>query len=529
MCKLFHGGNVDLEALGVVKALYTDSSSRVKWGGEVGDSFPVLQGVRQGGILSPRLYKEYINGLLEQLEYEGEGMFIGASYVGSPTVADDVMLLAKAPTNLQVMINTVDRYSKRERYNIHPQKSAIIQISSSMQLSSFQWQLGSEEVGLSKSATHLGIDTKGAQSREHCHTEWIQDKLKSARRTVYGLIGTGLHGVNGLDPQTGIRIYNLYVLPKLLYGLDVIDTNKTQRKKLEHFHLAMLRAIQSLPDRTATEAVYLLSGTLPMEALIHLRKLSLIGAIARSENATMCDIAVRQCAMTGIPSASWFNDTEILLIKYGLPLTVSLIQYPIPKERWKKLVRDAVNQFWTQKLRREAEEDKPSLALLNLQHVSIGKVHHCWRFLVSCVKDVRRATIRAKFLTGSYPTQERLARYSEGKVTSLFSVCKTAEEDVVHLLLHCPATFDFRRTELSNIAGVVSNLVDADTWSCIASQDGLLVRLIMDPTFLMDDGSLPVDEELLETLEWHARRLCYSVHCGRAHLLETMKAATTGK
>jgi hypothetical protein len=522
MCKLFHH-DTDLETLGVIMSLYNGSTGRVKWKGDLGKPFEVLQGVRQGGVLSPRLYKEYIDGLLRRLEAEGDGLHIGATYIGSPTVADDVLLLSQSPLDLQVMLHTSEHYSRRERYQIHPTKSEIIQVSSNQQLTSFQWHIAGIEAELSESATHLGIQHQGAPSRGHCQGDWVKEKLKGTRRTIYGLMGTGLHGTNGLDPRTTIRIYQAYALPKLLYGLDIIILNKTQLKKLEDFHRATLRSLQSLPDRTATQAVYLLSGILPLQALIHMKKLSLIGAIARLGNRVLCDIATRQCGMKDISSGSWFKDIELLLLAYDLPTTNMLMLDPVPKLTWKKLVKSAVHLHWSKKLKREVEEDKSSLDMLNLRYAELGMVHHCWRFLIPCLKDVRRATVRAKLLTGTYPTQERLACYSQGTVSSLCLLCRTAPEDVAHMLIHCPATHRYRSKEMRELAQLVSDNTSAATWRKIMGDTDLAVYLLVDSTFLMDAGLLPADEALLKVIEWHVRRLCYSIHCGRSHLLEALK------
>ena len=50
-----------------IKNLYTGISSKVKWRDECGDSFPVKQGVKQGGILPTNFYKTYIDPLLNLL------------------------------------------------------------------------------------------------------------------------------------------------------------------------------------------------------------------------------------------------------------------------------------------------------------------------------------------------------------------------------------------------------------------------------------------------------------------------------
>ena len=62
--------------------------------GTSSDSFLIQQGVRQGGVLSPHLYKAYINRLLIQLQDNHNGYCIGHVYVGSLTSADDPTLLS---------------------------------------------------------------------------------------------------------------------------------------------------------------------------------------------------------------------------------------------------------------------------------------------------------------------------------------------------------------------------------------------------------------------------------------------------
>ncbi|CAC5415183.1 unnamed protein product [Mytilus coruscus] len=69
----------------IVKNLYSGLVSRVKWKGTISDSFNIHQGVRQGGILSPFLYKVYVNNLLEDLKSHNLGLKIGTNYVGCPT------------------------------------------------------------------------------------------------------------------------------------------------------------------------------------------------------------------------------------------------------------------------------------------------------------------------------------------------------------------------------------------------------------------------------------------------------------
>jgi hypothetical protein len=319
--KLFAEG-MDLESWSVIKSLYEGGRAKVKWKGLLSDSFVVEQGVRQGGVLSPDLYKSYINDLLIGMENDGLGKTIGTTYVDTPTVADDVLLISDSPIELQLMLPRSAQYAARERYKIHPQKSAIVQFGKSRKISQFGWNLDCNEMSPVEQAVHLGVTHQGAQVGEHRHAQWVRSKIKQTRGTVYGLIGAGLYGNNGLDACTCIRIYQRYALPQLSYGLGVTDINAGQLSTLEQFHLRTLKQLSSLPERTATEAVYLMFGIPPVQALIHISRLSLIGSIARSDNYTLQELTVRQCVFKTWQSHSWYAGTELLLIQYGLPTTL---------------------------------------------------------------------------------------------------------------------------------------------------------------------------------------------------------------
>ena len=66
------------------------------------ESFRLLAGVRQGGVLSLALFSVYVNDLLVRLNKFGCSMF-GLS-VGALMYADDIVLLAPTVTELQKMI-----------------------------------------------------------------------------------------------------------------------------------------------------------------------------------------------------------------------------------------------------------------------------------------------------------------------------------------------------------------------------------------------------------------------------------------
>ena len=204
------------------------------------------------------------------------------------------------------------------------------------------WTLGNAQIHSSEETTCLGL--KRTELGE-CEVN-VNDRIKFARRTKYSLMNSGYHGTDGLSSATSFQIYKTYVLPRLLYGLEILPINNTHIDSLEKFHRNSLRIIQSLPERTSTAAVYLLLGALPVEAEIHEKKLSLQHSILDSDNRRTKDVLHRQITVKFNNKDSFFYRILKILELYELPDMASLKQQLPTKTVWKDLVLRSVTAYW---------------------------------------------------------------------------------------------------------------------------------------------------------------------------------------
>ena len=102
---------------------------------------------------------------------------------------------------------------------------------------------------------------------------------KKARKSAYSLLGGGFHGHNGLDVETIVHLYKIYISPVLLYGLELILPTTSSLLLLENFQKKVLKQILSLPPCVADITVNILTGILPIEAQLHIRALGLFNNI----------------------------------------------------------------------------------------------------------------------------------------------------------------------------------------------------------------------------------------------------------
>ena len=105
------------------------------------------------------------------------------------------------PWELQIMLNKCFRNSSRNKCTFHPTKSCIVRHTmNSHHLKTEKcssWTLGENPMNEKKNSDDLGLIRGGSSEGQ----ENANKRISLARRTMYSLIKTGMHGSNGLNPK----------------------------------------------------------------------------------------------------------------------------------------------------------------------------------------------------------------------------------------------------------------------------------------------------------------------------------------
>ena len=134
------------------------------------------QGVKQGGIISTKFYKTYIDPLLNMLRSKRLGFHLEQCiYIGDPTVADDFAYLTRFKDELQLMLYEADGYSGQNRYQIHPVTTEVVSLSNTSN-GDLKWTFGENMLTLTDKTVHLGL-TRSGKKELKIESVWLDGHL----------------------------------------------------------------------------------------------------------------------------------------------------------------------------------------------------------------------------------------------------------------------------------------------------------------------------------------------------------------
>jgi len=414
------------------------------------------------------------------------------------------------------MLDTVERYSKSHRYDINPSKSAtlVYNAKTAQPNSTFTLDDSIPEVS---STTHLGIVRTKKGNPD------VDAKIDSGRRAAYALMGAGLHGRSGMKQDIKAHIWRTFILPRLIYGLEVIYCNKSEVKKLETFQSKMIKQIQHLPDRTANSAALALLGIPPVESQIHKNLLNLLYNIIKSPDSMECKVATRQFAVKTIDDKSIFSLARNLLLYYGLPSAYDLMQSLPSKPSWKKMLNDAIHADVERRWQEDIHE-KSSLKYLNADAIKVGTPHHMYTSVRPNRQDIQKSEVKAKLLTGTYTLQANRAAFNQYDVDPTCKICNQGPENREHFISTCNSTESVRKKYRDKIRMIFMQYPDVDPDELLSSPQKF-TQVILDCTHT-DVAKITLMKCDVDNLETIAREYIMRLHLSRCRQLAKLALDT---
>ena len=259
----------------LIKNMYEKTGISLKMNNIISRSLNIERGVRQGCILSPRLFNLFINDIPDIFDDSCSPVVLDKKRVNCLMFADDLVILSETPEGLQNCLNKLEDYIKKWKLEINLKKTKIMIFQNPGKRPEAVFYLGGKQVEIVHNYKYLGTiitDTGNFKANE------VNLKKKGLRASYIILKNIGMFS----KPSTSIKIFEKIVEPILTYNAEVAmayfpltwDKDKFTEKmwdtgiETNKVILSFLRQILGVQKKTCNIAILSETGKYPMSIKI---------------------------------------------------------------------------------------------------------------------------------------------------------------------------------------------------------------------------------------------------------------------
>ena len=452
LCAQIYKSGIKDQALLMIDNRLASRSTVYKWDEALMGPSPDVTGFEQGGINSSDWYKLYNNEQLLTSQNSNLGVNIKSSVISAVGQADDVILFSNTIFNLNLLSSITQHYCNKFRVKLVPSKTKLLayclpEFQHKKDIAELlnQVKINGVHVPFSDEAEHVGVLRHISGNKPN-----ILKRIVAHKKSLHVLLSAGLRRGQRSNPAASLRVHSIYNTPVLLSGLASLVLSKDEIRLIDSHYLTTLQNLQRLHDKTPRSVTLFLAGSLPAEALLHLRQLSLFSMITRLVDDPLNAHAHYILTTAARSAKSWFQQIRGICLQYGLPHPLELLQYPLSKTKFKALAKKHVIMYWENHLLEESGK-LSSLCYLDVAYFSLQKTCLMWTTAGSNPFENSKALVVARMLSGRYRT-EYLTRHwtpSNSNGFCLAATCQDVIGNLTHLLIECPSLHSVRRRMIS--------------------------------------------------------------------------------
>ena len=263
--------------INLLKAVYDDSQASIKTDLGTSRFVNIKKGVKQGDMLSAILFCVALAAVMLRTEETCQsGFSIGGQILTNLSYADDIALTNECPSKLQLFVNELANNAKEIGLEINLTKT--------------------ECMSTDKEQTPLNLTIYDKAIKQVTEFIYLGHKLTSSSNHLVALkhrIGLGWAAFQKnscvlkskrVPISVKVKVYNIYVLPVVLYGLDCITWTKKLSNCIEVFQNHIMRFIlgHKLIDKINISTLRNKTSLPPIFDVVRSRTLKLFGHVKRS-------------------------------------------------------------------------------------------------------------------------------------------------------------------------------------------------------------------------------------------------------
>lgn len=284
MWKILRRMGVPAHLVELIRALYKNQEARVRTSEGETNWFGINKGVRQGCILSPKIfnmYTEYIMRVAE-LDTMEVGIRIGGRRINNLRYADDTTIITGSEKEMENIVMKIKEESSNAGLKLNLKKTTFMTTDERDKIT-----IDGEDIKMEDKVNYLGVTiTK---------LGYCTDEIK--RRVVLGKIA--INKLNsfvkdtGISIKTKIKLIQTMVFPIILYGCESWTMRVEEKRKVDTFEMWAWRKILNVKwtdKKTNAEILEKIKPSISLEAKATKLKLEYFGHVMRKHDSLEKDI-----------------------------------------------------------------------------------------------------------------------------------------------------------------------------------------------------------------------------------------------
>ena len=424
----------------VIYNMYNNAKSCVKQQTLISGFFPCDIGVRQGENLSPFLFAIFLNDFELFLSRRYNGLTkINAlsSILGDDDIeffinmyillyADDTLILAETPKQLQLAMHAASDYCKTWGLSINQTKTKVVIFARGKVTTNFHFKFGEINIDTVSSYEYLGVvfNFNGKL------TNAITERMVPARKAMFSLNSKSVR--LQLPPDIQIDLFEKLVTPICLYGSEVWGHGNIE--PIDVFYRKFIKRVLGLNQSTPNCITYGEIGKYPLSLEIQKRMVSFWCNVSEGKQTKLSSIMynlIYQLHLNGTYHSPWLMKIKSIICNSGNSYLWYNQQQHVPKKQSLNTIMQQLKDQYLQEWQNEIWRNRKCI------FYRIIKVNHGFEGYLKKLSFLQRRAL-CKFRTGNHRLPIAESRYKNTLIDTPCNLCNSGDIcDEYHVLLKC--------------------------------------------------------------------------------------------
>ena len=426
--------------------MFSKAECRVKWDSRISE-----YGVLQGGMLSPKLFTEFLQDISATFDQD-HGIPVDTLLMVYLLFADDLVLFSESAEGLQKQLTALYLYASLWHIIVSIPKTKVLIFNERYTKVHGSFHYGDNIIEKSEQYKYLGV-VYSTKSANNVLKETFSHLASQAGKAFFSLRKQSRHVVGKLSPTIAFKAFDWQILLILEYGSDIWYTGDDVND-LEKIHLKFIKSILGVRKQTPTPAIYGDTGRFPLIIRQHIKAVKYWCRILKlSQSHPVRNAYNMLLELDGIGFTNWCSRIRSVLERAGLD-QIWESQNIGDTNKFMLLFKESIVRIFTQQWRKDIESSS------KLRTYALVKKYFCVEPYILHTRGNHLITSMARYRMSSHDLNIERGRYNNPITPINQRICTRCElneiDDEIHLLLHCNAMNNERKILFNSVTATIN-------------------------------------------------------------------------